>query len=574
MAQYEAVLRGVDNILCDYGDMYLGIGGSDSILSEPVPPFFQIIENFHGGEKAGFTLTNLMDPDLLKSSAESLVVGILVSATLQSNSPLAAAFADHDVTNSKAAMSSRLFFSSIDPNSGSTTIQFFPTGSDGPHSRTVKPTRWWRPASARTWFTVVAATLAIAIIGVLEGIQQISDRNNGFVSLRSLNLGTTVLAQYVPAAVAVGINLMFGSIELVVAGITPFPALKKGNLTWSRSLALDYLTKSGPHTFFQSLVNRHLALRVILLMIFVAFFLSIVVPGLYTYHNLPSISNRTVLHMDKFDPSGVDVSFDDRGAATMLNLLTHYNIEYPQWVHDEFALPQFASLSLATDEGDEVESVTSRTEWMSYSYSYAGLDRDYSERMAVNSTIEQPWSLCSNSPRNVSSASTVKWVQTFLSHNDTMPDDYVRVGRGNILNRDEALSKSYHGELTIDGDGTKKSNSGSGLNPTYITLADWDCPSLAFTVGTISFKPDPRNAKVNFTNPYDESRMWNKLLVDADVSTIVCAQHVQRVQTNVTLDYPGMTISTAMPPQPDERTVQWLKNIDGEEGWDDLPICS
>ena len=191
---------------------------------------------------------------------------------------------------------------------------------------------------------------------------------------------------------------MFGSIELTVAAVTPFAALKKGNVTRSRSLALDYLTKSGSHVFSQSLVNGHLALAVILATTFVASFLSIVIPGLYTHHNLPSINNPTVLQMDKFDASDVDISFDDKGAATMLNLLTYYDVKYPQWVHDDLTLPQFASPSLAT-EGDEAEaftarsslqteamrarlqceSVTKRTEWMSYSYGYAGLDRDYSE---------------------------------------------------------------------------------------------------------------------------------------------------------------------------------------------------
>lgn len=151
-------------------------------------------------------------------------------------------------------------------------------------------------------------------------------------------------------------------------------------------------------------------------------------------------------------------------------------------------------------------------------------------------------------------------MQTFLSHNNTVAGDHMRIGRGNILKWDEAFEKRYYGDLIVGGDGTKESNSGSGLNPTYITLADWGCPSLAFTVGTISFKSDPRNGKVNFTSPYDESRMWNNLLVDANVSTIVCSQHVQSVMTNLTLDYPGMTISTDTPPRPDETTVKWLKN--------------
>lgn len=508
------ISRGVDKIFGDYENMYLGMGGSDFVLSEPVPPFFQIIENLHGGEKAGFTLKNLMDPDLLKSSTESLIAGTaiqqlhmnimtefeesaantglqgtaryfesrlqvkvistgflcgcfaimailsvvliftaprhrsvqaslgsttIVSDALQSNLPLAVAFADNDVRKSRSAMSSWLFLRSVNSDSGSKIIEYFPTspaiqaststpGSDVTHNEVMKPTKCWRPASARTWFTAVATTLAVVIIGVLEGIQQISDRNNGFVGLRSLDLGTTVLAQYVPAALAVGINLMFGSIELVVAAFTPFAALEKGNVTSSRSLALDYLTKSGPQVFFKSLVNRHMALIVILATNFVASFLSIVIPGLYTHHNLPSVSNPTVLQLDKFDPSGVDISFDDKGAATMLNLLTYYDVEYPQWVHDDLALSQLASPSLGPNEDDEMtstarlslqtevmrarlqcEPVTSRTEWMSYPYSYAGLDRDYSEWVAVNSSIELPWSFCSNPPRNVTSRSTVTW---------------------------------------------------------------------------------------------------------------------------------------------------------------------
>lgn len=475
-----------------------------------------MIETLHGGEKAGFTLKNLMEPEVLKSSVESLIAAtaiqqlhmnimtdwvdssidsglrgtarylenrlqvkaistgflcgcfavmtilsialifsaprhrsaqaslgstVIVSDALRSNPPLADAFANSDIKDSKPVMRSWTFFSSISSRTGSTTIDYVAPSSaaqgsvstpelEATSNGAVKPTKWWYPASARTWFAAVAATLAIVIIGILEGIQQISDRNNGFVDLRSLSIGTTVLAQYIPAAVALGISLTFGSIELVVSATTPFAALKKGNVTSSRSLALDYLTKSGPHTFFQSLLNRHLALAVILTTTFVASFLSIVIPGLYTHHNLPSVTNATVLQRDKFDPSGVNISFEDKGAATLLNLLTYYNVEYPQWVYEDLALPQFATPNLETNDIQEdiatstatlslqteairarlqCEPVTSRTQWMTYPYSYADLDGDYSEWVAVNSSIELPWSLCPNPPRNVSSGSTVTW---------------------------------------------------------------------------------------------------------------------------------------------------------------------
>lgn len=47
------------------------MGGLDFVLSEAVPPFLQMINMLNGGEKANFTLKNLLEPSVLKSSVES-----------------------------------------------------------------------------------------------------------------------------------------------------------------------------------------------------------------------------------------------------------------------------------------------------------------------------------------------------------------------------------------------------------------------------------------------------------------------------------------------------------------------
>ncbi|KAJ4315940.1 hypothetical protein N0V94_005704 [Neodidymelliopsis sp. IMI 364377] len=83
----------------------------------------------------------------------------------------------------------------------------------------------------------------------------------------------------------------------------------------------------------------------------------------------------------------------------------------------------------------------------------------------------------------------------------------MHVGKADIVKWDEALEKNYRGDLTTGGDGTKESNSGSGLDPNEIALSDWGCP-----------------------------------------------------RTNITLDYPGLTITAETPPLPDEATAQWLRN--------------
>lgn len=289
--------------------------------------------------------------------------------------------------------------------------------------------RLWYPASAQIWFSVVAVLLALTIIGLLEGIQHLSDRKSGFVEVRSLDLRTTILAQYVPAAAALGINLMFESIEMVVAATTPFLILRNGKAVASRSLTLDYLTKSGPHAFVLSLMNRHAALSVILMTTFVVSFLSIVIPGLYSHISIPSVGNTIVLRRDNFDPPESDVPFDDKYAATMLNLITYYGVEYSNWIYDDLAFPQLVVPSMAQDPHETVRSlsttlslrtdafrahllcepVLARTQWFVQPEHYSTLPDNQANWAFVSSTMTLPWSLCSDPSTNASGNAAISW---------------------------------------------------------------------------------------------------------------------------------------------------------------------
>lgn len=504
------VSRGVNNVFKDYESMYLGMGGTDFVLSDAVPPFFQILGSIHGGEKRNFTLKNLLDPKVLKSSVESLVAGtaiqllhmnimtetldsesaifegnstyveqrlhvkavstgflcggfglmavwcvvliflapqkvsteeeigstMIVVNTLKSNPKLADDFRDGSSSVAMSALRARKYVSHKFSGNNAVAIDAAVTAETrNAHSSTpaekaqvsLNP-QWWYPASARIWFTAVAVVLALIAIGSLEGIQHLSDSKMGFIEIRSFDIGTTVLAQYVPAAIALGINLMFGSIELIVAAATPFATLKKGSAVPSRSLAVDYLTKSGPHMFILSIINRHLALSVILATTFVASFLSIIIPGLYSHYYIPSITGVTVLRQDSIDPSGVDISFDDKYAASMLNLLTYYGVEYSNWVFEDLTIPQLSMPSIVTGQEhaesssttislrtDAVrarlrcEPVLTRTQWVVEPRHISTLNRGSSDWTSITSSMELPWSLCSNPPKNVSVDTGITW---------------------------------------------------------------------------------------------------------------------------------------------------------------------
>jgi hypothetical protein len=495
--------RMIYNAFNAFADLFLGLGGADFTLSDPVPSFFQMIEAEMGGNKSGISLKDLMDPEILIPRAEALMkssiiqmlhaniltdisdptqdilegtamfpldrlhikiistgflsagfaaLAILCVALLffiphkfHAEKPIGSTFVVADALGSSPETLCASFLSggknpqsdlpswsyTSHQNTGEKTVSINRViPSHGPVSITADKTepsdsrqetlikQWWRPASSHTWFTAIVVALALIIIGILEGIQHVSDRNQGFVSVRSLDLGTTVLAQYIPAAIALAISLMFGSIEQMVSAVTPYASLVKGNVPASRTLSVDYMTKSGPHVLVLSLLNRHIALSIILLSTFVASFLSIIIPGLYSHITLPESMDTTVFLSDKFDPTVTPISFEDHGAAAMLNLLTYYDVEYPQWTFDDLAIPQFSAfgadldshkptsqssstLSLrttATRARLRCEPITEKMQWEPQTL-YDGDIRTWT-------TARLPWSMCSNLPRGMSGNAT------------------------------------------------------------------------------------------------------------------------------------------------------------------------
>jgi hypothetical protein len=100
-----------------------------------------------------------------------------------------------------------------------------------------------------------------------------------------------------------------------------------------------------------------------------------------------------------------------------------------------------------------------------------------------------------------------------------------------------------------------------GVNPQNITLADWGCPSLLFTLGTLTLSKDETRVVLNTTTNGNDKDIIYTLDVEADITNIVCWQTLESVETNVTLQYPNLAISPTHPPQPDDSTVKWVQNL-------------
>ncbi|KAM0811307.1 putative ML-like domain-containing protein [Seiridium cardinale] len=139
---------------------------------------------------------------------------------------------------------------------------------------------WWRPRTTRTWCKVLAIILPLALIGCLEGVQQVSDRSNGIVTVSSPNTahyGFTIL----PAIVMWGVGIFYASINFNTVLLAPYHALSNG-ATPDRGLFSQDLGRLPTTQFYSALKQRHAAAACTALSVVIGPWLTIIVSGLYS----------------------------------------------------------------------------------------------------------------------------------------------------------------------------------------------------------------------------------------------------------------------------------------------------
>ncbi|KAH7121184.1 hypothetical protein B0J11DRAFT_59206 [Dendryphion nanum] len=647
----------LDTTINDLNALRFGPGGVDALWSV-VHPFFLMLEMIIGGARNDFSLKDLIDPGVLKSSTESLLAGIMtqvfhqqirqipppgeestltgtatyreerlhvkplstgilsagfaimsllcvgllfttprkiqvkgdigsaltVANALRSNPELIKVFADSNPKSLKESMRSWSFVSHPEPDSGRLYLRsvdsFERNGSPSQHvppsnHEDLQSAHWWSFHSTRSWFAIVAVLVCLIVIALLETLQQLSDSRNGFMKLNSMQANSAILALYIPAAVAVGITLMFGSIELVVATFMPFARLRKGNAT-GRTLKLNYITKSGPHMFLSSLINRDLALSVVLVTTFVASFLTIVIPGLYSKSTVPSTKNVLMATVDKFNPVGIDIKQNDNQAGVLWNMQTYHDTGYPDWIYNDLAFPKLRmdhaeSITLG-DTNSTGSSINVRTTALRArlqcerfpGHLRTGAVTDprggYNHFDWVNFQFNTylPHSMCSNAPANASTNGLSEWRPAFWFDDSKPVRGSYNLGKAYILDWRTGGTDWFGGP-------NKFQLAGKLTEMLQYRIEEWGCPNLAFILGNVSIEAIPNNSSVLNSRAPINTTVWaqnnfTRYSVEHEIDIMLCSQNLQSVEVDLVLDYPSLVIKEGSPPRPDENTVQWLKN--------------
>lgn len=139
---------------------------------------------------------------------------------------------------------------------------------------------WWQPMALRAWCRISAMVLSLALIGSLEGVQQVSDRSDGIATTTApgaAQYGMTII----PAMVMLGVASLYSLINFSTALMAPYHALSKG-ATSDRSLFSHDLGRLPLVQLITSLKRRQLATACSALSALLGPWLVIVVSGLYS----------------------------------------------------------------------------------------------------------------------------------------------------------------------------------------------------------------------------------------------------------------------------------------------------
>jgi Protein of unknown function (DUF3433) len=380
---------------------------------------------------------------------------------------------------------------------------------------------------------IITMCLPLAAIALLEILQHISDTSNGFASLQEATpFAVSTYTKFLPALVMLIIATGFNCFNFNTLLLDPFCVLRKITGS-SRLLTRPPLSQLPPMALLNAVKLGRWTAFLTSVAAFIGSVLTIVVSGLYSVPNIPL--KRTVSFQTE-DVWNLNYATDREGgspSSLVASLLETLNISYPDFTYNELAFPKMSFPGLSHSDFPS-SLVTLRVPALRAELHCHELAP---KRAIYNSTYNS---------KNVVASTTV-------SVNFSLPPNYHRgpqYGNESFLVTEPEIwylpnyaNRRYLGRYYNVYIGPWSAGNSTNTRIHYPDQPNnpLGCPSFAIVYG--------RRAS-NYSDPY--------------YSASLCYQLVQTVKTNVTLTFPGLNISSAHPPVPDESTVRNIKS--GSDG--------
>lgn len=398
---------------------------------------------------------------------------------------------------------------------------------------------FWKPAALRPWAFTIISFLPVAVIVILEVLQDVSGRTDGIVAvLDPDDLLVTFGTRLIPAALFMTVAVLYDSIDFNVAVFAPFTKLKRGKARGKHTLTHTLLGKFPFEVLVSASYHGNWAAAFATFGALLGSFLTIAASGLYTIEKLPALSPVALNRVDQFDPLWSDSVRDDAGAATLLTDFELLNLSYPAWTSSELAFPELrlSPTDMALINSTSQPSIAARVPAVrgelqcrfslpQGSFLYKDGYKDSLIGLEINSSTSVPAG-CNADSLTIHWSSLLDMTVLGESWDSLEP---ARAGLlGQMLDLHPGASNDTYREFSVP----LQENSPPG------------CPSLAFTFGKYIDSHDSSGDVDTPVNPRPDA-----------FTTMWCYQLMAEVQTDITLSIPDFAVTSAVP---DESTTKYL----------------
>ncbi|KAK5083704.1 hypothetical protein LTR05_006208 [Lithohypha guttulata] len=401
---------------------------------------------------------------------------------------------------------------------------------------------WWHPITVSKPILAITFLLTVLIIAVLEILQRISDRAQGFADISGQSSGwETIYLHFLPALVVLSVATMFNCVEFNVLLLSPFHRMRTAS-TFKESSQRLLVSQSPLFALWSSLRAGHCAAFASSSAALVSSLLTVVVSGLYNVQTISLAASLNVQPRNSFYPVWNDSATQDNGAALIATLTENLGFADPAGTHDELAFQNMQFVNTTGTNGAldtevvknstlfgilpsrraDLECVTLPTT----NFSSTVIQSRIVNTLRVNATYGLP-SDCLFGGEN-GTETVIKFAYTFPFST--------------------TINSSLFGKLLDLHVGPYDPIMGSSAGeaePSAMNDNPIGCPSLAFVYG--------------FTNLTDPLNITGQ----SQIAVEVCYQRLQKVNATFNFLNSDFEVDLAVPPLVDESTVQYVKMSNG-----------
>jgi hypothetical protein len=220
---------------------------------------------------------------------------------------------------------------------------------------------WWLPLSMQPISFVAMLFLPLLVIALLEVLQRLSDRNQGFVSLpRDNGYAADVYARYLPALIMLLVATLYNTFDFTVTTLAPFSALKGRSIPANRGV-LSFLAGKLPfHAAYAAVKAHHWSAAFSMSGALLASILTILVSGLYSTEYVTSAETSELRRLDIFNTSWQNSVNNDNSAAVLTSIIESTNTTAPRFTYGELAFPAIGFNSSILDGNSSQVSVSTQ----------------------------------------------------------------------------------------------------------------------------------------------------------------------------------------------------------------------